>query len=199
MEDDFSTVNEPTVPYGRPLDFQQVWLMFQETDRQFKETDKKFQETDRQFKETDRRIKELDRLFTSQWGKLIESLVEGDLVKLLNERGIEVESIIPRRKGHKGGQNYEFDLIALNDTKMVIVEVKTTLRPQDVDDFHEVLWKAKTFMPEYKDKIIYGAVAFLTADGKSDRMAEKLGFFVIKATGSSSSIVNSPEFIPKAF
>jgi hypothetical protein len=54
-------------------------------------------------------------------------------------------------------------------------------------------------MPEYKDKIIYGAVAFLTADGKSDRMAEKLGFFVIKATGSSSSIVNSPDFIPKAF
>lgn len=191
MEDN-NMVNEPTVPYSQPLDFQQVWLMFQETD-------KKFQETDRQFKETDRKIKELDRLFTSQWGKLIESLVEGDLVKLLNERGIQVESIIPRRKGNKGGQNYEFDLIALNDTKMVIVEVKTTLRPQDVDDFHEVLWKAKTFMPEYKDKIIYGAVAFLTADGKSDRMAEKLGFFVIKATGSSSSIVNDSDFIPKAF
>lgn len=185
MEDNFSTVNEPAVPYGQPLDFQQVWLMFQETNRQFKETDRK--------------IRELDRLFTSQWGKLIESLVEGDLIKLLRERGMKVESILQRQKGNRGGQNFEFDLIAENSTEVVIVEVKTTLRPQDVDEFHEKLWKSKVFLPKYKDMKIYGAVAFLTADGKSDRMAEKLGFFVIKATGSSSSIVNDPDFIPKAF
>ena len=187
---------EPMVPYNQPLDFQQVWRMFQETDRILTE---KFQETDKQFKETDRKIRELDRLFTSQWGKLVESLVEGDLIKLLNKREIQVESIIPRRRGNKNGQNYEFDLIAINGTEMVIVEVKTTLRPDDIDDFHKKLWKAKTYMPEYHDKIIYGAVAFITADGSSDRMAEKQGFFVIRATGSSSSIVNKPGFKPKAF
>jgi len=41
---------EPAVPYNQPLDFQQVWRMFQETNRQLKETDRilteKFQETD---------------------------------------------------------------------------------------------------------------------------------------------------------
>jgi Holliday junction resolvase-like predicted endonuclease len=176
---------EPTVPYNQSLDFQQVWRMFQETDKQFKETD--------------RRIRELDRLFTTQWGKLVESLVEGDLIKLLKEREIQVESIIPRRRGNKDGQNYEFDLIAINGSEMVIVEVKTTLRPQDIDDFNEKLWKAKAFMPEYKDWIIYGAVAFITADGSSDRMAQNKGFFVIRATGNSSSIVNEPGFKPKAF
>ncbi len=31
-------------------------------------------------------------------------------------------------------------------------------------------------MPEYADKKIYGGVAFITAEGSSDRMAEKLGF-----------------------
>jgi len=198
---------EPMIPYNQPLDFQQVWRMFQETDRilteKFQQTDKllteKFKETDMQFKETDRKIRELDRLFTSQWGKLVESLVEGDLIKLLKERDIQVESIVPRRKGNKNGQNYEFDLIAINGTEMVIVEVKTTLRPDDIEDFHKKLWKAKTFMPEYDDKIIYGAVAFITAEGSSDRMAEKQGFFVIKATGSSSSIVNEPGFKPKPF
>jgi hypothetical protein len=54
-------------------------------------------------------------------------------------------------------------------------------------------------MPEYKDSLIYGAMAYITADGSSDRMAEKLGFFIIKATGKSSSIANSPDFKPKAF
>jgi len=198
---------EPMIPYNQPLDFQQVWRMFQETDRilteKFQQTDKllteKFKETDMQFKETDRKIRELDRLFTSQWGKLVESLVEGDLIKLLKERDIQVESIVPRRKGNKNGQNYEFDLIAINGTEMVIVEVKTTLRPDDIDEFNKKLWNAKTYMPEYHDKIIYGAVAFITADGSSDRMAQNKGFFVIKATGSSSSIVNEPGFMPKAF
>jgi len=184
MEDN-NLVNEPTVPYSQPLDFQQVWQMFQETDLKFKQTDKK--------------IKELTALFTSQWGKLVESLVEGDLIKLLTARGIKVESTIQRRKGHREGQNFEFDLIAINGEELVIVEVKTTLRPQDVNDFHEKLWKAKFFMPEYKNMKVYGAVAFITSEGASDRMAEKLGFFVIKATGSSSAIVNNFDFKPKAF
>ncbi|MDD3527254.1 MAG: hypothetical protein PHX39_09940, partial [Bacteroidales bacterium] len=92
MEND--NVNEPLATYSPPLNFDQIWQLFQETDKkfketdkQFKETDKKFKETDKQFKETDKqlkktdkKIKELSALFTSQWGKLVESLVEGDLV-----------------------------------------------------------------------------------------------------------------------
>jgi hypothetical protein len=218
MEND--NVNEPLTTYSPPLNFDQIWQLFQETDKkfqetdkqfketdqkfqetdkQFKETDQKFQETDKQFKETDKKIKELSALFTSQWGKLVESLVEGDLVNLLNERGITVEKTLQRVKGNKDGENFEFDIIAVNSHEIVIVEVKTTLRVDDVDYFHKKLWKAKRYMPEYADKKIYGGVAFITADGASDRMAEKLGFFVIRATGNSSSIINRKDFKPKAF
>ncbi|MBE0636934.1 MAG: hypothetical protein IH598_00265, partial [Bacteroidales bacterium] len=119
--------------------------------------------------------------------------------KLLNSRGIKVESIIQRRKGNREGINFEFDLIAINGGEIVIVEVKTTLRPQDVNEFHEKLWKAKIFMPEYKNMVVYGGVASITAEGASDRMAEKSGFFVIKATGSSAAVVNEENFKPKAF
>jgi Holliday junction resolvase len=191
---------EPMVPYNQPLDFQQVWRMFQETDRMLTE---KFKETDRmlsaKFSETDKRIRKLDQLFTSQWGKLVESLVEGDLVRLLNEKGIAVHRTMQRVDGNFEGQNFEYDLIAINGTEIVIVEVKTTLRPDDVTVFHEKLWKAKTYLPEYHDKIIYGAMAFITVEGSSHRMAEKQGLFVIRATGSSSSIINRDDFKPKAF
>lgn len=54
-------------------------------------------------------------------------------------------------------------------------------------------------MPKYKDLKIYGALAFLTSEGASNKMAENMGFFVIKATGSSSSIINQEGFKPKAF
>ncbi len=71
--------------------------MFQETDKKFQETDRllteKFQETDKQFKETHKKIRKLQQLFTSQWGKLVESLVEGDLITLLKEKGIGVKRI----------------------------------------------------------------------------------------------------------
>jgi len=187
-----NTVNESMEAYSQPLNFNQVWLMFQETNLQFKETDKRF-------KETDKKIKELSALFTSQWGKLVESLVEGDLINLLNEKGIEVQQTLQRVKGNKDGQNYEFDIIAVNGHEIVIVEVKTTLRVDDVNDFHEKLWKAKRYLPDYTNKKIYGGVAFITADGSSSRMAEKLGFFVIRATGNSSSIINQKDFKPKAF
>ncbi len=194
-----SQFNEPLESYGAPVSFDQVWLMFKETDKQFKKTDKQFKETDKQFKETDKKIKELTALFTSHWGKLVESLVEGDLVKVLNQRGILVERTIQRIKGFRDGKNFEYDIIAVNGAEIVIVEVKTTLRVNDVNDFHEKLWKAKVNMPEYADKKIYGGVAFISSEGSSDRMSEKLGFFVIKATGNSSSIINLPDFKPKAF
>jgi Holliday junction resolvase len=198
-----NTANEPAVPYGQPLDFQQVWLLLKETDRilteKFQETDKKFQETEKLFKETDKKIRKLDQLFTSQWGKLVESLVEGDLIRLLNTKGIKVRRTSQRVKGNHEGKNFEYDIIAYNGEEIVIVEVKTTLRPDDVNDFHEKIWKSKVYLPEYANKIVYGAIAFITADGSSDCMAEKQGFFVIRATGSSSSIINQEDFKPKAF
>jgi hypothetical protein len=187
MDDD--KLKEPYVPYNKPATFEQVWRMFQETDKMLTE----------KFQETDRKIKELSALFTSQWGKLVESLVEGDLVNVLQKRNIKVERTIQRIKGNRNGENFEFDIIAINGEVMVIVEVKTTLRVQDVNHFHEKLWKAKQFMPEYKDRKIFGAVAFLTAEGASDRMAENMGFFVIKATGNSAAIINKNDFKPKAF
>ena len=186
-----------------PLSFEKVWLMFQETDKKFKETDKKFQETDRilseKFKETDKKLNKLERLFTSQWGKLIESLVEGDIITLLNQRGIKVTDTLKRRAGHRDGINYEFDIIAINGSEIVIVEVKTTLRPDDIRHFLDKLTQAKNWMPEYSDKKVFGAVAFISEDAGTGAMAEKSGLFVIRATGDSATIVNTNDFVPKSW
>lgn len=79
-------------------------------------------ETDLQIKETSREIAELKKLFTSQWGKLMESLVEGDLVNLLNVRGIAITDTTTRLKGKRAdGGNYEFDILAHNGLELVVV------------------------------------------------------------------------------
>lgn len=124
--------------------FQETARRFQETDLKFQETDRKFQETDRKFQETDKRINKAFLLFEGQWGKLIESLVQGDLLRLLNERKIPVQSTTLRREGSYQGQNFEFDLIAHNGAEIVMVEVKTTLRASHVRKFLEKLKQVHT-------------------------------------------------------
>jgi len=119
---------------------------------------------------------------------------------LLKSKGIKVERTIQRAWGNYEIDNYEYDIIAENTVDIVIVEVMTTLGPPEVSDLHEKLWKAKRYMPKYKNMTIYGAVAFITADGASDRMAEIQGLFVIRTTNSSFSIVNNAHFfIPRVF
>ncbi len=186
--------------------FEKVWQMFQETDkkfqetdRQFKETDRQFKETDRQFRETDKKVRSLETLFTSQWGRLVEALVEGGLVKLLKERGISVEQTYERQKKKFNGRDFEFDIIAKNGTDVVPVEVKTTLRSEDVKDFLENLKLIKEVFPDYQKNNVFGAVAFLRCESKADVFAMKEGLFVIRAVGDSASILNPKDFQPKQF
>jgi hypothetical protein len=113
----------------------------------------------RLFRETDRKLNALERLFTSQWGKRMGSLVEGDLIGLFNARGIAVERTATRIRGRHGGENYEFDIVAGNGKDVVSVEVKTTLRPDDVKDFLAKMKKAKGWLSEYCDNTLYGAMA----------------------------------------
>ena len=58
---------------------------------------------------------------------------------------------------------YEYDIIATNGKEIVVVEVKTTLRVQYVKHFLEDLKKFTVRLPDFKGKIVYGAVAYLRA------------------------------------
>ena len=71
-------------------------------------------ETDRRMQETDLRLRKLGELFNGQWGKLMESLVEGDLVRLLNQRRIAVDHTITNAKKNYGERRWEFDILAVN-------------------------------------------------------------------------------------
>ena len=194
----------------QPATPEEIWAILREvsesqkdTDRRMKETDRQMQETDRllkeTIKETDRRMKKLDKLFSNQWGALIESLVEGDLVPLLRKRNILVRRTVTNVPGEHDGEYAEFDIVSMNGAEIVAVEVKTTLRPEDVTHFLRKLAKFTVYAPEYHGKTVYGAVAFLKADESVQVHAMRQGLFVIRATGDSASIVNDEAFRPRTF
>ena len=76
---------------------------------------------------------------------------------------------------------------------------RPSLRVPDVDRFIRRLNEFPELMPEYAERRIYGAVAYLKAYQESDVRAERLGLFVIRATGSSASITNRAGFTPRTF
>ena len=182
-----------------PLSFEKVWRMFKETDRKFQETDRIFKETAEQVKETSRRLTRMERQFTSMWGRLVESLVEGDLIRLLNERGIEVERTQQRVSGRKKDINFEFDIIAVTGDEIVVVEVKTTLKSEDIRHFVSKLEHVREWLHEFHDKKVYGAMAFIHTEENIISHAQNSGLLAIRATGKSASIINDNDFRPKTF
>lgn len=188
MSERMAAVNEPREP-ATP---QEIWNLLREVSASQKVTD-------RQMRETDRRLRKTEELFNSQWGKLMEALVEGDLVKLLRQRGIEVHRTSSNYKAEYGGRHWEIDLVAVNASETVLVEVKTTLKVKHVDHFLKTLRNCHAVMPEVAGKRVYGAVAYLKADQASAGYAEARGLYVIRAAGSSASVTNADTFRPRTF
>ncbi|MGL4593372.1 MAG: hypothetical protein ACRCUY_01435 [Thermoguttaceae bacterium] len=179
------------------------------------ETNRRFAEENRKFAEENRRISEENRIgfeelrknhrriensFNTKWGRLVEALVNNQVIPLLRERGIPVHQTSQRVHGMaSGNRNYEFDIIAENGDTIVVIEVKTTLRVEDVREFLDELNNFKNWLPRYSNMKVYGAVAFLHESSEASSYAAKSGLFTILATGSSASITNPQEFKPQAF
>ena len=186
-----------------PATPEEIWEILRQVAKRQKEGERtarrEWEKLRAETRETDRRLKKAEDMFTSQWGRLLESLVKGDLVPLLQQRGIAVEMTTQRVAASRNGEHFEVDILAANGTEAVAVEVKTTLRPRDVKRFEEKLARFREWLPAYSGHRLYGAVAYLEADESVVRHAERRGLFVIRATGSSASIVNQPGFEPRLF
>ena len=159
--------------------------------------------SDRQAK-NDRDFQKTRNLFETQWGRLVESLVEGNLLKMLNERGIEVQQLSQRTESSykkKDGKisTREIDIMAVNGDEVVAVEVKSTLTPGKVKYFINTLKDFKKYFRHCQHLTIYGAVAYLKSESKAHLFAQRQGLFVIRATGDSASLINTKDFKPKAF
>ena len=179
--------------------------LFKETDKKFRETDKRFKETDRRldkrFRETDKKIKELSNLFTTQWGKLVEALVEPGAVNLFRERGIDVYYTARRIEveDEKRRKIAEYDIVLVNDKEVVVIEVKTTVKKEDVDYFLEKLSKIKEYLRDLKHRKVYGAVAGISFEEGGDRYAYRSGLFVLKSEGGMIRIANDLKFKPRVW
>lgn len=91
----------------------------------------------------------------------------------------------------------EIDILVVDTTDVVLVECKSRLSRDDVNDFIENLEKFKIAFPAYKNYQAYGAVAGIEINEGVDRYAYQKGLFVIRPSCDTVEIVNDQKFQAK--
>jgi hypothetical protein len=171
-------------------------------ERAMRELAEQSKETDRRMQETDRLIKDIGRQLGglgNRLGEFVEGIVRPGLVRLFQERGIDVHRTLRDVSGDKNGVALQVDLLVVNDTDAVAVEVKSKLTDRDVDEHLERLGKLKILFPEFASKRLLGAMAGMVIPEDAARYAEKCGVFVIGQKGEDAIFLNSAGFEPRVW
>ncbi|OBU78103.1 hypothetical protein [Cylindrospermopsis raciborskii] len=182
----------------------------QETDRKFQETERllreQSQETDRKFQETDRLLREESKRVNNQIGQLgnrlgefVESQVRPAAVKLFQERGIAVKEIASNTYIQTGKEGLEIDLLVINSSDIILIEAKSKVSEDDVNEHLERLSKFKRFFPRYESYRVLGAVAGMVIPLDVSRYAYRKGLFVIGQSGDNLVILNDDKFRPRGW
>jgi hypothetical protein len=192
-----------------------VWALMKENARQLrkmrrsqKEYDRKFQEDkaehDRMIAEMRAETAELSKNvggINNSLGDMAEGLMASDLYEHFKALGLDFDHSCQNYvvKDRKTRQNLaEVDMLLLNGTIAMAVEVKTTMTRGDVDD-HEKRMDIIRNKPNslFVNRKLYGAMAAVKTSPAACKYAIKKGFFVIELSGGAVKI-NMPEgFTPK--
>ncbi|MFN5515540.1 MAG: hypothetical protein ACK5CA_12570 [Cyanobacteriota bacterium] len=182
----------------------EVWQLLGELIEAQKETERRFQASERRFQETERLIKEHSQRVDDQLGRLgnrlgefVESQVRPAAVRLFRERGIEVKEISSDVSLQSGQDGMQIDILVVNTTQAIAIEVKSKLGQDDVDEHLERLAKFKRLLPRYQPFQILGAVAAMVTPTEVARYAYRQGLFVIAQSGEDLKILNDAKFKPR--
>ena len=205
---------------SKPVTIEDIYELFRasqaEAERRAVEADARSAEADARKAEADRTMEELKRgiaklektvertskavdSLTTRWGRFVEELVEPAVIKLFQAKGIDVKEVYPRARSKRYATPMEIDILAVDETKLVLVECKSRLSKDDVDEFLEKLPQFKLAFSHYKNYQVYGAVAGIEINEGIDRYAYRKGLFVIKPSGDTVAIINDESFKPSSW
>jgi hypothetical protein len=177
----------------------EVWQLLGELIQSQKETDRRFRETERLIKEQNKRVDEQLGKLGNRLGEFVEWQVRPAAVRLFQKRGIDITELSSDLSVQRGDEGLEIDLLVVNGSEAIAIEVKSKLTQADVDEHLERLDKFKRLLPRYQSLKILGAVAAMVTPKEVASYAYRQGLFVIAQSGDNLVILNDPKFKPKAW
>ncbi|MEI6333561.1 MAG: DUF3782 domain-containing protein [Methylococcaceae bacterium] len=149
-----------------------------------------------------REVKEVNKnigRLTNRLGEFVEEAVRPSAVRLFRERGIDIHEVQQNVSAKRDGEALEIDLLVVNNEDVVVIECKSNLSIDDVNEQLERLEKVKRLLPRYKDCRILGAVAGMVIPDNVATYAIRKGLYVIGQNGEHLELRNDISFAAKVW
>jgi hypothetical protein len=152
-------------------------------------------ETERQMKESAERLdKQLGKL-GNRFGEMVEYMVLPNLVQKFREMGFVFTKAYPRAdiEDNENKIYAEVDITLENGDKVMIVEVKSKPKTEDVTEHIKRMEKVRQHGDLHGDKRVFlGAIAGMIISKNVKQFAFKSGFYVIEPS-EETFIITAPE------
>jgi len=203
-----------TAQKGKKPSPETVWAILEEVSRNQKETDRQRKETEhllkelaesrkeaeRRLEENDRQLKESDRqrkesaadfnkrlgALTNLFGEVTEYMMAPKLREGFMELGLEFEKASRNIaiKSRANNISLEIDVMLENGDKVMLVEIKTRLTNERVDNHIKRLEKMRRYADLRGDtRAFLGAVAGVAAPDEAKEYARGQGLYVVEPEG----------------
>jgi len=191
----------------------EIWDILKENSLQIGRLQSAQFETDRILKELSAEIKETQKItareinavntsigrLSNRLGEFVEEAVRPSAVRLFRERGIDIHEVQQSITAKRDGEQLEIDLLVVNNENVVVIECKSNLSVDDVNDHLERLEKVKRLLPRYNNCKVLGAVAGMVIPDNVATYAIKKGLYVIGQNGDHLELRNEQSFTAKAW
>lgn len=181
-----------------------VARMSEEAEKSRLEAEKSRLEAEKRSKELNKQLSEVGReigWIGNSWGRFTEGLFTPSLDRILL-REFDMETVAHRVKRQRNGSSMEVDVLGYTNSQTntaVVVEIKSTLRDDDIKDFLDMLEKFPKLFVEHKNKKILGMMAAVSISTEQRARLEKNGIYVVRIKDDVFRIISDKKFKPKDF
>jgi hypothetical protein len=194
------TAKKPVSKTAKKITLDDVWAAMWEIQELHKETEKAIKETQAAHKETEKTLNKAIGGLSNTLGSLVEHIMTPDLPRKFRQFGFTFDRITTVKWADGKGNIYtEIDGLLENGNQAMVVEVKTTLRHEHIDDHLERMERVRKYADDHGDKREFlGAMAATITDKDTREYALSKGFFVIEPSGEDVKITR-PVSEPKVW
>jgi hypothetical protein len=155
-------------------------------------------------KETDRQLRELGKQIGGlgdKFGSYTEGLALPSMTKLLTQR-FHMDVVAARARAQRNGRSLEVDVLAYSDSgvdEVYVVEVKSHLREDAIDQMKKILSEFHEFFPGHRDKKVYGILAAVDAPDPVREKVLQEGIYLARIHDGEFELQVPDDFQPHAY
>jgi hypothetical protein len=159
--------------------------------------------TEEERRKTEHVLSELGRQIGglgNKFGYFAEGMFLPPIERILTR--FSMTTIVPRLRVRRGGKEIEIDALGYANGELntaFVVEVKSNFRREHIAEMLNVLGRFGEFMPEHRDKALFGLLAVV--DAPSDLCSEALreGIYVARVGDTIAELITDASFQARDF